>query len=64
MAPRTDLRGLSGDTRATSKGRPGDDIEQKRKEQKARTWDAALKVAMSRQYESWAHAKKGVAKGG
>ncbi len=61
---RTDLRGLSADNRATSKGRPGEDIDKKRKDQSKRKWDSkTIAAALARTYETPAHAKKGVARG-
>ncbi len=57
-----DLRGTtgqSGDKAATPKGRPGPDIEEKRKLQKRLRWDTkTVELALSRIYPSRAHAVK------
>lgn len=61
---RTDLRGIGGPPKATPHGKPGPDIEEKRKKQAKMKWDiATVNKALARTYESRAHAKMNIAKG-
>ena len=54
-----DLRAIGGDQRATPKGQPGPDIEEKRRKQAARKWDSkTVQAALQRIYQSRQHAEK------